>query len=571
VNTKDKFSRQVRNGKVVYVPASRPRSRPAPAPASSVRSFGKLQSSLKIMLLSGMATTTVGLSWLSFQVITDSDVAFWLNQFLPTPRDEQIAAHQPQTLQKILKRLQKQDDFPGTPIVLAADQDIKNPLLTTKDILVPIYNKDCSEISCQRLQTLHVYRSLKLPALLRIFQGPRYYRLLNRVAVRGPKESTLANLANNPRLVSGSTQSLPLSRIEPYQPAPQPGSWLRLTGLRTEGSAAAAYGQVMYFHPREAHLVLMLDWASPSGDYPRWQQVTGDQQPELVAQQTVGLEPHFAVYQIRLAPRGDLQLEHISLAKPAFSNQGYAQGLLLARSGLWSPAQQWLRAVKKKFPQQWSTKAQAQLDYINLHAQVAQAQVQQTSASSMQNIVAQLVNGEWKSALQVFLAADTDPAEVREMLLNDPGRLSTRVDAFLTVNPQNGNAIAWGTMIRHLQDDPKAALVWAQQKTGKNKTALQKIQKLLKRLDQPRYTPKESPPIVPPSQSPARPRRSQQQTDQPNQQLATPKQFPSSGEPSPTVSEEETAPREEKPPVPSPTVSPEPRPTDQPPESSPEQ
>lgn len=570
MNAKDKFSRQVRNGKVVYVPASNPRSRPAPAHPSSVRLFGVLQSSLEFMLLSGMAITVLGLSWLSFQVITDPDVAFWLNQFLPTSQDEQIAAHQPQTLQKILKRLQKQDAFPGTPIVLAADQEVENPLLATKDILIPIYDKDCAKISCQRLQTLHVYRSLKLPALLRIFQGTRYYRLLDRVVVRGPQESTLANLANNPRLVSGSTQSLPLFRIEPYQPAPQPGSWLRLTGLRTEGSATSAYGQVMYFHPREAHLVLMLDWASPSGGYPRWQQVTGDQQPELVVQQTVGLEPQFAVYQMRPAPRGDLQLEHISLAKPAFSNQGYAQGLLLARSGLWSPAQQWLLSVKKKFPQQWSTKAQSQLDYINLHAQVAQAQVQQTSASSMQNIVAQLVNGEWKSALQVFLAADTDPAEVREMLLNDPGRLTARVDAFLTVHPEDGNAIAWGTMIRHLQDDPKAALVWAQQKT-KNKTALQKIQKLLKRLDQPRYTPKESPPTVPQAQPPARSRSSQQQTDQPNQQLATPKQSSSSGGPSPAVSEGETAPREEEPPVSSPTVSPEPGPTDQSIESSPEQ
>lgn len=492
MSTNQKFSRQVRNGKVVYVPTA-PHTPTQSARAQSPRLLAKLRSSLNLLLLAGITTTVVGLAWLSYQVITDPDVAFWLNQYLPTTKGKQTAAHQPRTLQQILKRLQDQKQSPGKPIVLAADGNANSPLTATKDILIPTYNKSCAQRPCQQLQSLQVYRSLKLPSLLRLFQGKRYYRLLDRMTVHGPMEEQLVSLARNPRLVTGATRPLNLSRVEVYNPAPKPGAWLRLMGLRSEGSATATYGQVLYFHPDEARLVLMLNWASPSGESPQWRQVTGDQRPELVVKQTVGLEPQYAVYWLHPAPTGDLQVEHISLAKPAFADPGYTQSLLLARSGLWSPAQKRLLTVKKQQSRRWSPKAQAQLDYINLHAAIAKSQAQQISASRVQTIVARLVNGEWSAALKFFQSPQTDPVEVRALLAADPGRLFARVEAFLKVNPKNQDAIAWGTLMRHVQDDPKTALVWAQQRTGKNKAALETIKKLVKRLDQPRYTPKEAP------------------------------------------------------------------------------
>ncbi len=576
MSTKHNLSRQIRNGKVVYVQATPHSAAKATLVRSSPTRFfaiGKIGAGL---LLAAMAMGVLGVSWLSYQVVIDPDVAFWLNQYVPASKSsKRSAVHQPRTLEQILQRLKEDGQFPGKPIVLATDA-AKSPLLATQDLLIPIYDKDCSEISCQRMQALHVYRSLKLPALLRLFQGKRYYRSLDRFALKGVKESTLATLANNPRLVTGANRLLPLSRIETYRPAPKPGAWLRLTGLRTEGSATAIYGQIMYYHPDESRLVLMLNWASPAGEFPRWQQVTGDQRPELVVTQTVGLEPQFAVYQMHPAPTGDLQIERISLVKPAFDHQAYTQSLLLARSGLWSPAQKKLVAVKQNQPQQWSTQAQAQLDFINLHAKVAQSQAKQTSASTVQTIVARLVNGEWQSALKVFQAPSTDPVEVRELLLADPGRLSSRVDAFLAVNPKDMNAIAWGTMIRHVQDEPKAALVWAQQRTGKNKAAVQRIQALLKRLDRPRYTPKERPPKVP------KPQPSPKANPRPSKQRPFPKQPSSPVAPDPAVNKEQPASRRQpesreengpkKAPAssPSPTVAPSPEPTSQPPEPSPE-
>lgn len=497
MSTTHKFSRQVRNGKVVYVPEmsctllKSAHSQPA-------RPLKKIWCSLNALLLAGMTTTVVGLAWLSYQVITDPNVAFWLNQYLPTSSGKQIAAHQPRTLQQILQRLQSQDQETGKPIALATDGNANNRLTATKDILVPIYDANCSKRSCQKIQSLNVYRSLQLPPLLRIFQGKRYYRLLDQITVQGPTEETLVNLARNPRLVTGSTRPMNLSRVEVYNPAPKPGSWLRVTGLRREGNSTSAYGQMLYFHPSKARLVLMLNWASPSGQYPQWQQVTGDQKPELVVKQTVGLEPQFSVYRLQSSSKGSLKLENISLGKPAFANQGYSQSLSLARSGLWSQAKKHLLTVKETQPQRWSANAQAQLDYINLHAAVAQSQVKQTSASRVQTLVARLINGEWNTALKLFQSPETDPADIRALLAADPGRLLVRVDAFLRVNPNDQDAISWGALIRYMQYGPTTAMVWTQQQTGNNKAALHKVKKLLKRLNQLQHALQKAPSITQP-------------------------------------------------------------------------
>lgn len=565
-----KLIREIRNGKVVYVfQTPRPSLKSLPLPSPSTRSHlgSKLWSNLTPLLLLGMTTTIVGLAWFSVQVIIDPDVAFWLNQFLPTTTPpQQTAAYQPQTLEQILKRLRDQSQPPGQPIVLATGQDVQRHLSTATDILIPIYDRDCLNLSCQRIQALYVYRSLRLPALLRALQRRRYYRLIDQVIVKEPTESELVSLMGHSQWIAGTSQPLSLSQLERYYPAPQPGAWLRLIGLRTQGNATATYGQVMYFHPDEARLILMLNWGSPKGAVPQWQQVTGDRQPELVVDQTVGLEPQIVVYRLHLSPRGDLQMEKISLARPAFADPVYARSLLLARSGLWTSALKQLQLIKQSQRWRWSAKAQAQLDVINLHAQVAQAQAKQTSASTVQTIVALLVNGEWKSALGVFQSPDTDPAEVRELLLADSGRLSSRVETFLEFYPQDQDAIAWGAMIRHLQDNSQPALAWAQQKMGKNKAALQSIQTLLKRLDQPTLTPKEPLPKVPKPQVPksqvidprlVKPQSSQPQQMQSQEQPQTGSPQPSaSPPPDPATQQEKVAPRVETSPQPSPTVTP---------------
>ena len=289
------------------------------------------------------------------------------------------------------------------------------------DVLISAASQSCSEPSCpQQITQLQVYRSLQLPYLLRLFQGQRYYRLLDQISVQGPEEADLTRLSHHPKLVSGSNRPLPLTRIERYEPAPKPGVWLRLTGLRTEGSATAAYGQILYFDPTEARLSLMVTWLSPTGVLPAWQQVTGEGLPELVVDESIGLEPAFSVYQLQPAANDAQQIRRISVAKPAFSHPLYARGLALAQGGLWSPALRLLQQVKQQ-SSRWSPQAQAQLDYIQLHAWQTQAQAQQTTANPVQKISAYLINGSWNPALTVFQDQNTNRAEVKSMLQADLG------------------------------------------------------------------------------------------------------------------------------------------------------
>ncbi|NJK40324.1 MAG: hypothetical protein HC934_01235 [Acaryochloridaceae cyanobacterium SU_2_1] len=488
MSIKPSLPRKRLNGKVLYRQAD---SSPSSSsfvvqaqPGSSTLAAGhRWAASIALLLQAGLVISTLSLAWLSFELITNPDVSFWFNQFLPINTNKATAdQYQPLTLRQILKQLQHKNQTPGKPMILAGDSKIKDRLLTPTDLLIPLYQKSCDGSSCQQIKEIYVYRSLQLPALLRVFEGKRYYRPLDRMVAQGPSASDLSDLADYPRLL-GSAHSLPLSRIERYQSAPQPGAWLRLTGLRSEGSGAASYGQIIYFHPDQAGLSLMLNWASPQGDFPAWQQVTGSSVPELVVNKSLGLEPGFAVYQVNAAAGGSLQMAQITLTKAALSDSAYVEGVMLARHGLWSLAMQRLTQVKRNLGKQWSASAQGQLDYIRLHAQVTEAQAQQQSANAVQTIVAHLVNGSWNRALEVLQAPQTDMTEVRRLLLTDSGRLLARVDAFLTVEPGDQDAIVWGAMIRYLQEPSPKARAWTQRQAANSPATRQRIQTLWNRLD----------------------------------------------------------------------------------------
>ena len=308
MSRKQEFSREIRNGKVVYVPRARsPRSRVATQSQASQASEPSEPSEPSVVppsrrggclafgVIMGLGATMAGLIWLGIEFMVNPDVAFWLGQFLPQASTSPLTtSEQPQTLSQIRQHLQRRRQVPGKPVVLAADFNFNSPLRAATDVLIPISSSSCPDASCpQQITQLQVYRSLQLPYLIRLFQGKRYYRLLHQLKVQGPAESELRRLSRNPDVVSGSNHPLPLTRIERYEPAPKPGVWLRLTGLQSEGSVAAAFGQVLYFDANEARLSLMLTWLSPNGVLPAWQQVTGEGNPELVVDESVGLEPAF--------------------------------------------------------------------------------------------------------------------------------------------------------------------------------------------------------------------------------------------------------------------------------------
>jgi hypothetical protein len=225
---------------------------------------------------------------------------------------------------------------------------------------------------------------------------------------------------------------------------------------------------------------------------PQWQQVIDNNTfPELVVNQTVGAEPQYAVYQLQMVNGAAHQLQPITLTEPAFLNDTYTDALTLARSGLWTPALTRLKQVKQDNPKQWSSMAQAQLDYIQLHARITQAQAEQPSASSIQRILGYLVNGSWSPALDVLQSDRAVRPELREMLLSDSGRLANRINTALKITPGDTNIIAWGAMLRLIDSSEAQAIAWAQQQSHGNPATLAKVKPLLKQLDRPEALPAE--------------------------------------------------------------------------------
>ena len=468
------------------------------------------------LLVLGSFGTIVGLLWLSAEYLSNPDFAFWLDYgLLGTVHPRQSSGGQPLKLSKIQSVIKAEGFFAGEPIPLQSDSTLQFGLGTAADIAIPVFKKDgatgtdnhnlCTQ-SCS-IQQLRIYRALQLPLLIRVFQRDPYFRRTDIITVQGPSESDLRSVDNNPLVSLGSDQSLPLTQSDLYDPAPRPGQWLRLVGLRNQGSSVSTYGQIYYFNPRLERLELMLNWVSPLGEIPQWQQVTGDGKPELVVNQTVGVEPQYKVYQIKRADGVAHQLQPILLDDPAFNNADYLRALALARSGLWTPAQALLRQVKQYNSKSWSASAQSQLDLIQLHARMAQAQAVQSSASGVQRIMAYLVNGSWNTALDVLASDKSLRPELREMLLSDSGSLANRIDTALKAAPGDSDIVAWGALLRLCQGSPEGAMAWTRQQAGGNPATLTRVQKLIKEMKQlpPDGTPAKPKPNSKPSAKPSSP------------------------------------------------------------------
>ena len=451
---------------------------------------------LSRLLLLGSFGFFAATLWLSLQYLVNPDVAFWLDhELLGITHPRQAEASPPQTLDQIQTALTKAGLTAGQPIVLKSDFALQSEMKTASDIAMPILKQDTAEAAqkgavgcsepCQGIYQLRIYRSLQLPWLIRLFLSKPYFRLTDLIAVRGPSGADLLAPDQNPLISAGSDQPLPLTQSDVYNPAPQPGLWLRLTGLQTQGSSVSTYGQIFYFDPRRERLDLMTNWVSPPGEVPQWQQVTGDNAPELVVNQTVGLEPQYAVYQLKMVDGVAHQLQLITLMEPALDAPTYLNGLSLAKSGLWTPALALLKQNKQDNPKRWNPAAQAQLDYIQLHANVTQAQANQPSASTVQRIMGYLVNGSWSPALDVLQSDRSARAEVREMLLSDTGRLANRIDTALKVTPGDTSVVAWGALLRMIRGSEAQAIAWTQRQSNGRAATVTLVQKLFKQLNKP--------------------------------------------------------------------------------------
>ena len=441
---------------------------------------------LWIVLLSGAGLLTGGV-WLSLQLFVNPDALSSVNYLLPEwAKIPLVNPDQPQTLTQIRTNLSKLGQIPGELLPL----DNAQTLQPTSVLLPVLSSQPNCQIDCQQIVELRVYELTSAGDGQKQQLGEVYYQLVSQVPVEGPEESfVIAPLLNGEISDSGSNHPLPLTQLRRFEgTTPADGVWFYLWGQRLQGLNAITYGQVVHYNPSRSHLSLMLPWTSPTGQ-PQWQQVTGSGSPELVVNQTVDLEPQLRVYQVKPAQffLDPLQLELISLAEPALNNSAYQKAILIARTGLWSPAWKWLQFIKKQRQQNrqpWSAAAQAQMDLIRLYAQLTKSQAEKTWASPSQEVLVDLIDGRWGEGLQVFQSSSPeDTQEIATLLAADSGRVWNRVEVALRMNPERPEVKAWGALIIGAKEGRRSAIAWVKQQPKTTPKTIGYIQNLLKHLE----------------------------------------------------------------------------------------
>ena len=439
-----------------------------------------------IVVLCLLVGGLTGAGWLGVQLIVNPQTLLWVNRLLPNWIPIPVTGLKPpQTLDEIRRELAQAGRSLGEPLPLGKNLSALDHKTTVVDSLLPIFapRSNC-QTDCEQLVELRVYQTLP------IHQREQRLQLLDQLAIVGPDESfVLAPLINAGDTHQGSTRSLPLTTLKRFEgDVPAQGVWLNLSGRWLRGDSTIAYGQVLYYNPSRVHLHQMLEWSSPMGQDPLWQNVTGDRAPELVIDQTVGMEPQFQIYQVK--PRrflaSPLQLEPVLLLESAIDDETYNNALLLARSGLWSTGLQWLQSVQQRDrDRQWSAAAQAQKTLIQLHAQATQRQADQAWASPSQQVLANLIDGRWGRALAVFTANTENSLETAPLLKTDLGRLQNRVDAALRVNPLQSDIRQWGALLVAAKQGQKEAIAWLKKQPHASSTEVARVTALVARLTAP--------------------------------------------------------------------------------------
>jgi hypothetical protein len=247
------------------------------------------------------------------------------------------------------------------------------------------------------------------------------------------------------------------------------------------------YGQIIHYNPTYNHLSMMLEWKSPAGQQPIWQEITGGADPELLIEETLGLEPQFSVFLIKpqkFVPN-PIQLSNISLDEAVLDHYNYRKALRLARSGLWSPALELMTTVKentgksRRYPSAWPAVAQAQLDLIQFHAKITDAQAAAAWASPSQKVLAGLIDGRWTEALNVLQTDRMTANELNTLLQADQGRLKLRIQAALAENPEEPDLQAWGALVVAAQQGETKALSWLNQRSLSSDENRDRIRQLL--------------------------------------------------------------------------------------------
>ncbi|NJM49150.1 MAG: hypothetical protein HC860_25740 [Alkalinema sp. RU_4_3] len=431
-----------------WFPAPPPPEPPAPPP--DLRGLVSSLSAISGLLVFG--AIVIGGGVLSAQFLVSPKSIVWVNQYLPEGLQLQVPGwDQPRTMAEITDDLQKAGLKPGEKLLLGANKQ--------DDIMIPVLEASsvCAQ-NCDRIVELRVYRPVNHP--YRNQKGP-HFRMVAQVIAEGLEDWFILGPMLNAEAekTGGNGDKIGFNAIEQLgNERNEKGIWLTLKGEKVDGDRNIAFGQLLHYNPKKAMLMPMEPWTSPAGEIPAWQDITGDKRPELVVNQTIGLEPAFKVYQLH--PDGHpsgYRFKAIGLEKPALERRGFLNALTLARSGLWSLALASLENQKKGGD--WSTAAQVQMDFIAHHAKAMKAQADQSSNSTRQQVLVNLMDGRWDKAIAAVKAEPDDQGDVLDLLQFDNGILGRRLAT--ARNLSSSSALqAWNVAFVFAKEGKGAASKW---------------------------------------------------------------------------------------------------------------
>jgi hypothetical protein len=429
-----------------------------------------------------------GGAWLGVQLIVNPQSVLWLNRIVPDWVPLPVTGLKPpQTLLQIREEITKAGRIAGSPLWLNPDGQFTNTRTTKADVIFPLLFKpaNCGEDDCEQIVELRLYQAV--PDRGDTKKRETQFQLVDQLTITSPDETAVtAPLVEAKAAKPGTARSLPLKALTRFEGTKSlPGIWLNLVGWLVRGDRTIAYGQVVYFNPKQMRMDTLLDWSSPSGEEPQWQEITGGGHPELVVDQTVGLEPKFKIYlaRSRQGQPSPVKLDPLTIAVSAIQQPTYINALALARSGLWSPALKQLEFLKQQARTPWPPKAQAQLDLVKRHAKVTQLQADRTWASASQQALVNILDGRWEPALKIFQETPENTQDIAELLRNDAGQIQNRVDATLKLTPGQMAAKTWGALIAAVQKGGKAgAILWLRKQPQTTAADIKKIVAVVSRL-----------------------------------------------------------------------------------------
>ncbi len=452
-----------------------------------------------VLLVLGIGGAVTGCGWLSMQFLMNPKSIVWVNSYLPKPLQLKIPGwDQPYPIADIKAQLKKAGLTMGEPMRLT-DKD-------KSELLIPVFATDdaciSSQNACTKITELRVYRPATHPYPK---VKAQHYQMVDQFLVAGMEDWYVQEPFVNTQVdVPPPSEFLlefdAIERLDNNAPKSS-GVWLSLKGERQQ---LGSYGQVLHYSPKTFSLVPMVPWSSPNSELPRWENVAAGGTPELVVDQTIGLEMLYQIYSLQPNSRkpGNLDLQAIDLKKPALDDRDYQDALKLAQTGLWSLALKRLETFGKAVFEDKPI-AGLQRDVIAYHAKTFKEQAEAKSASTSQQVQSSLLDGRWEKAIAAIKAAPEDRDAVIDLLSADSGQLLRRLQVATAQNPGNSALQAWNAAMKLARDGKKGALAWlkSQPVNGDRNQFLTDLAPTLRPSPKPPASPSPTP-TVSPSPSP---------------------------------------------------------------------